>query len=106
MLIDISHRDLTEVYPTSVYLNVADEVCRVAGLADGTISILLFGSVVKDDVVPGWSDIDVMVFLEKQAVTRASFEHLARAVGDIQKNVRIGIGLDIIYIEDFRERKR
>jgi hypothetical protein len=68
--------------------------------------VLVCGSVAKGDVVPGWSDLDLLVFYSSSPEPRRMFEAMRTALMPVHEQYPIGLGLDIVALEDFHATHR
>ena len=55
MILDALHRETTQEYEVDVYHKLASECVKRLRSVDVIRSIVLCGSLVKQDIVPGWS---------------------------------------------------
>lgn len=106
MLVDFSHRAETTAYPPDVYSILAERVCAHLAEAPSIDAIILCGSLIKDTLVSGWSDLDVIAFFNdahpRMDVLHDVRERLQKARADIS----IGVGVDVVFSEDFKLSNR
>ena len=105
MLISPSHRDQTRWYPATAYVELANQIADALSATRVVSSVVACGSLVKGDIIPGWSDLDLIVFLEPDTDPLVALESarisILRARGDIE----IGIGFDVVGHDDFLQSK-
>jgi hypothetical protein len=107
MRVAADHRSDTAVYEPAIYdvlAAAAVEQLASTGLVE---SLVVCGSVVKHDIIPGWSDLDLVVILRDplsapDEVLSSIAEALHRAQGDI----KIGIGADIVLARELKPEGR
>ena len=101
MQVNVSHRSNLVMYPKHVYEDVAARcVHEVSNVAEVT-SVVICGSLAKDDIVPGWSDIDIIVIVDADPRQVDVLYRIAKAIQTAVGGVQIGIGLDLVYQEQF-----
>lgn len=94
MRVSTDHRALTQRYEPTVYRETASIVASRLGDA-GVSSVILCGSTVKDDIVPGWSDLDVVVISSENWVTTAELDAAREAIEAASSHAQIGVGIDL-----------
>jgi len=63
-------------------------------------SIIIGGSVLRDDFAPGFSDIDVYVFISHSEIDSNFFINLRRVLEDIKKEFRVNLRPDVFFVKD------
>ena len=105
MPVDWTHRAITREYPPSVYRSLASDCARAleaTGLVD---ALVVCGSVAKMDVVQGWSDLDLVAFCNQTDRLRR-LDAVAHALSEASRDIRIGIGVDVVFLDQFRRTYR
>jgi|GEM_PF-6512782 len=64
MNIDVSHREKLERYKKEDYYELAESCINKIRNLSNVESIILCGSLAKGDIIPGWSDVDIIVILK------------------------------------------
>jgi len=77
-----------------------DCVTKVSSV-QGVCAIVLCGSLVKPDIVVGWSDIDLIIFLRKAHDNTATLGHIRDNLKAAAKDIQIGLGVDVVCLEEF-----
>lgn len=99
------HRALTEFYDEETYYKFANTACMQLRSFSWASSCMLIGSCAKNTVVPGWSDIDILLFIEEDI----KYEYLS-AVKSMLNGMagapKIGITIDQISIKDLISSNR
>jgi predicted nucleotidyltransferase len=101
MQIDVSHRSNLVIYDKAAYIELADGCVSALSDIRGVSSIVVCGSLAKGDLVPGWSDLDIIVFVSDDESDLRLLEEIKQAIESAQDNIHIGIGLDIVYEDQF-----
>jgi predicted nucleotidyltransferase len=101
MLIDTSHRAGAVVGDEATYWRFADRLVKRLAEISCIESIVLCGSLAKGDVVPGWSDIDLLVFLSDRGAAVSQLDEVADSVLDASSTFDLPLGLDIVPMSDF-----
>ncbi len=70
-------------------------------------SVILYGSLAKDSVIPGWSDLDVLIVLDcRDMIQFASFNNVIQSCSQtIYDHYNIYLSLDVIRKEEFPSSK-
>ena len=106
MNIDVSHRGKLERYKKEDYYELAESCVNKIRNLSNVESIILCGSLAKGDIIPGWSDVDIIVILKDRVGGTKDLINTKEALSAVSSNYNIGIGLDIVYKEEFvRTRK-
>lgn len=84
------------------YWEAVDVIVGALKRVDEVASILLCGSLAKGDVVPGWSDIDLVVFLGPGGGDLAVLTAIADHVQSAHADTPIRIGLDLVRYDEFQ----
>jgi predicted nucleotidyltransferase len=103
MNIDVSHRANLFLHLISDYYEYADKCIEVIQENENVCSIVLCGSLAKSDVVPGWSDIDLIVLLNERTGGVSDLSDIRVRLSEISKDYVIGVGIDLVYKEEFRK---
>lgn len=106
MELDASHRGSTAVCSLDDYERFAADCALELQLLKGVHCVLIAGSVAKGDVVSGWSDLDIVVFYTAHPDPRFLFSEIRGALQPLRERYAIGLGIDIVSLEDFRATKR
>jgi predicted nucleotidyltransferase len=93
MRITTNHRAHTERCEPEAYRAAAVAAAQV--LQGRVADVVLCGSTVKDDIVPGWSDLDIVVVTRGEYVTSEELERTRAAIEAAHRVARIGIGIDL-----------
>lgn len=99
--VSFDHRSDIEVYDQNHYQTFADQI--VASLSDigDVISVVLCGSLIKDTLVPGWSDLDIIVFLRGASKVSQTLLEIGESLRALQCHTRIPVGIDIVLEDAF-----
>jgi predicted nucleotidyltransferase len=104
--VDTSHRGYFTPQDEAGYNATAARCVREFSVVNGVVSVVLCGSLAKGDLIPGWSDVDIIVFVDQLRWTSGCLssisDALRRAVGD----TKVGIGLDVVEYEPFRRTEK
>jgi predicted nucleotidyltransferase len=101
MQVDTSHRNQLRIYSKKNYENIARKCVLNLSTISEVSSIVICGSLAKDDIIPGWSDIDIIVFLSGERSETQVLSHIQAAINSTKGARRVGIGLDIVYEAEF-----
>jgi predicted nucleotidyltransferase len=63
--VDPPKRCLTKLYSVEEYKGLAERCVQEVSRLGLVKSIVLCGSIVKGTVIPGWSDLDLIIFFER-----------------------------------------
>lgn len=105
MRISTTHRSLTKPYAPTVYRELATRCAAALGACGGVTSVVACGSLVKDDIVPGWSDLDLVTFVDAVEPTEV-LKAIRMALRTASDGVSIGIGMDVVPTRAFLETGR
>src|SRR5690349_9105924 len=97
MRISTDHRATTHLVPVGDYRRAADHFVALAIEADVFDSVIVCGSLVKDDVVPGWSDLDLVCIAKDRISKRETLRATAKIYEFLTNTYHIGIGLDLAW---------
>lgn len=106
MQIDTSHRSELVIYGESEYYELTDRCVSELSLLPQISSIVVCGSLAKGDLVPGWSDIDIIVFVSCPTNEVGVLDYIKFSIDRARQGLLIGIGLDIVYEDQFLESKK
>lgn len=106
MNIDVSHRSKLYLHKKKDYYHYAEECIDKLSSLKNISSIILCGSLAKNDVVPGWSDIDLIVFLKDNVNGIRDIQLIKESLNTVAPKYEIGIGLDIVYEKEFELTKK
>ncbi len=106
MVIDPVHRALTREYSVETYHMLATDCVTACSEIPGVLSVAIFGSLAKNDIIPAWSDLDLLVFLHSSREVFAVLSQLRSAIAAARGDIAIGVGADIIDTEHFRRSYR
>jgi predicted nucleotidyltransferase len=101
MIVEPSHRAETISYPKETYQQLADRIVSNVSKIPTVISIVVCGSLIKDTLIPGWSDLDFVIFLERSDDNIKQLDALRGALNEAKGDVLIGIGVDLVYQDTF-----
>lgn len=101
MLVDASHRATTQIYLPEVYHRLAQDCVDALQATRCVSSIVICGSVVKSDIVPGWSDLDLIVFLPASSRRLTALAEIRDALRGAKGDVQIGVGVDVVFEDEF-----
>lgn len=101
MHIDTSHRGGLVAYDESAYHAFADEYVSGLSKIQNVKSVVICGSLAKNDLVPGWSDIDIIIFISSDTKNLVVLEEIKRAIKRSKGKITVGLGLDIVYEDQF-----
>jgi predicted nucleotidyltransferase len=99
--VDISHRADLVIYDEKAYQALAERCVFELSRIPNVVSIVVCGSLAKGDLVPGWSDIDIIVFVDLDPSIVTILERIKRAIELAKGTIAVGIGLDIVYESQF-----
>ncbi len=99
--IDISHRACLQYHEVSDYRTLADDCIELLSKIGSISSVIVCGSLAKHDIVPGWSDIDLIVFVSGSCEETHVLDQIWEAIHHAKGEKRIGIGIDIVYEDEF-----
>ncbi|MDA8586763.1 nucleotidyltransferase domain-containing protein [Rhodobacteraceae bacterium] len=85
------------------YVNFADRLVEETSCISGVSSIVICGSFAKDTLVPGWSDIDIIYFVEDQKSPINTYRKIGKVVRTLQMDRPILVGLDIASSREFQK---
>lgn len=105
MRISTDHRALTKVYDAATYRELATLVGKAFAKSSVT-SVVLCGSTAKDDLVPGWSDLDIVVVSGCEHTTVAEMNVARDAIEAAWAFAEIGVGIDLSGIRGLRQEGR
>lgn len=88
---------------TGDYVNFADRLVKETSCIEAVSSIVICGSFAKETLVPGWSDIDIIYFVEDQKSPIDTYRDIGKVVRDLQKDQPILVGLDIASSQEFQK---
>src|SRR4051794_16664840 len=103
MRVDVSHRSAHSSQPPDHYLRAAQRLSASLASLQPVESIILCGSVAKNDVSPGWSDIDLILFCRSDLYDLGLLNAVKTRLSDFYADEDIGIGIDIIGRREFDE---
>ena len=108
MRISADHRTRTKVYDPASYQRLADAFVESLQACGVVRSLVICGSVVKDDVVPGWSDLDLVVIMRSPDGETAAVDLgvLASAMRRARGDIEIGVGADVVLPEELEPEGR
>jgi predicted nucleotidyltransferase len=101
MRIDASHRDASRVLTVADYDASLRRLHQSLSGLPAVTSLVLCGSMAKDDLVPGWSDIDLIAFLGRTGTSLGTLDDVAAAVSDALQQSRVPLGLDLVPLAEF-----
>lgn len=101
MILQALHRDTTGVYEPIEYQGLAGDCVREISRLVPISAIVLCGSVAKDDIVTGWSDLDLIIFHPRVPRPLEYLRQVQNALVEAIGERRIGIGLDVVNEEEF-----
>ncbi|MEO9801912.1 MAG: nucleotidyltransferase domain-containing protein [Reichenbachiella sp.] len=100
-MINVDHRNSIGHHSKEEYEGYSKLLVSSLSKIDFISSIVVCGSLAKNDIVPGWSDIDLILFLESSHRSIDQLDVIKAKIKSASKEYRIGIGLDITYIDEF-----
>jgi predicted nucleotidyltransferase len=103
--VDTTHRKEDRSLTTNDFIVSANYLVKSFSELSSVESLVLCGSLAKGDLVPGWSDIDFIVFCHDAAITLDFMEKASEILLDPTCK-RIGIGIDFCETADFRKRMK
>lgn len=106
MLVDFSHRAETKAYSPDVYGALAERLCALLAELPSVDAIVLCGSLIKDTLVSGWSDLDIIAFFNESASRRDVLRSVRAQLQQARGDVLIGIGVDVVFSKDFKLSNR
>jgi len=65
-------------------------------------SIIVGGSILRSDFVPGFSDIDIYVFVGHKDIDSQFFIILREVLSDVKKETGVDLRPDVFYVEDLQ----
>ncbi|MDC8985086.1 hypothetical protein [Mycobacterium marinum] len=101
MRVSTDHRVITRWAPKSCYRAAADDFLAAAISLGFLDSIAICGSLAKDDVIPGWSDLNIVCIARGDAPRGETLGELNRIVKDLTERTAIGIGFDLVWRTEF-----
>src|SRR5438128_2230594 len=101
MLINVEHRGKTRRYSPKQYVHAANRLIVDLSRVPGIDSIVLFGSIVKQDTVEAWSDIDVIIFVDQSCHSHDLYVNLRTANAASFNRYAIGVGIDVVIHQQF-----
>ena len=102
MRVDTSHRNEDPTLSENDFWSATEYLVREFSALPGVLSLVLCGSLAKGDAIPGWSDIDFIVFADK-GVIDLKFLQTASDILSVPVCRRIGIGIDFCDLNEFRQ---
>ena len=105
MIVDISHRKITNIHSKADYETLYQSFVENVRTIETVSSIILCGSLAKNDIVEGWSDIDIIVFCS-QTIDSMFLNKFKNAVDLSKKGFEIGLGIDLVNEKEFFKSKR
>jgi predicted nucleotidyltransferase len=106
MVIDPIHRVLTKEYSVEAYRQLANDCAALSSKIPGVLSVAIFGSLAKGDIVPAWSDLDLLVFVSRSNDMFTTLSNLRDAIAHARGAIEIGVGVDIVDSAQFLETHR
>lgn len=106
MVVSARHRQSTEVYSEEVYEQLAQRCVAALRATEEMSSVVLCGSLVKSDIVPGWSDLDIIAFIHHSADCQAALQKTRSALFDARGSIRIGLGVDLVCEDQFESTNK
>jgi len=105
MLIDVSHRENIKIHTKDEYLNLYNKCVNYLKEINTISSIILCGSLAKNDIVEGWSDIDIVIFTSS-APDICFLQKFKSAMENAKEGFCIPLGMDIVFDEEFKNSNR
>jgi hypothetical protein len=102
MRVDASHRQSEDESTAIDYWSAVDQLVADLSSIEAVVSIVLCGSLAKLDLVPGWSDIDLLLFLGPSGAQLHSLNQVSERV----RSVSLPLGLDIVSYKEFSRTKQ
>ena len=106
MELDATHRETTAIRSESDYGRFADECTAKLKSIAAVDSITIAGSVAKGDVVPWWSDLDILIFYSSAADPLLVLDNIRAALNPLHQQFAIGLGCDLVATDDFEVTRR
>ena len=104
--VDFEHRDRTAANKQEDYQQLHDQLVEGASELPGIHSIVTCGSLVKATLVPGWSDLDIIVFCKSTVKQWALLNDVSGMMSELSRAYSIGVGIDFVSIDSFRRTLR
>jgi predicted nucleotidyltransferase len=101
-----THRRAATNADAAAYEAVATSLVEALGATPCVCAVIVCGSLAKGDLVPGWSDLDLIVATDAERSNTDILRLLAYAVGLTNNIAQVPIGLDIVYLSEFRMTRR
>ena len=105
MHINRDHRSTTLSYPIEVYNQFIEKLSSKLIDNPAIASCILIGSCAKGTIVPGWSDIDLLLFTRNQ-ITHSLIESIHGTINSTNEKPEIGLTADIIDINQMEKTIR
>lgn len=106
MRINTDHRESIDFYPLETYKNLSNECAKNLRCIPEVHSLVLCGSLAKDDLIPGWSDVDLIVFINADPSRIQVLQRVRSAMLEAKGDLNIGIGLDVVYTDLFLKSRK
>ncbi|MCC2695327.1 nucleotidyltransferase domain-containing protein [Nodularia sp. LEGE 04288] len=67
-------------------------------IADKIYSLILCGSLIKNTLTPGWSDIDIVIVVknESDVINLSIYQGIAQGIAEVERLYGIPVGIDLI----------
>jgi hypothetical protein len=106
MRISTDHRTITQPVPLSAYRQAANRFIELADKANIYDSVIVCGSLIKSDVVTGWSDLDLVCIASDSADKGDTIAVTAHIYQTITAAYHIGLGVDLTWRGEFDRSSR
>lgn len=106
MRISSEHRSITQPVPPETYRKAADDFVLGASKTKLFDAIVVCGSLVKNDIISGWSDLDIVCIAKTHAPRARTLTATARICDQLTNLHSIGIGLDLTWRDEFDRTSR
>lgn len=104
--VTFGHRTASHSYARSGYETFFSQLSASLSKIDGINSLVVCGSLIKDTLVPSWSDLDLILFVEDKAMSSDLLHAIGSAIYSEQTKTQIPVGVDIVRDRFFFDTMR
>ena len=104
--VDFGHRDHTASVKLEDYQQLHDRIIEKTSRVKGVCSLVSCGSLIKGTLVPGWSDLDIIIFYCSPPNQWLLLNQVSGVLSDLSTLYTIGVGIDFVSFEGFRRTLR